>query len=342
MHEHPASPNSLFSPRKLVTQLAGFALGLALLAWVIKRAIDKASDVGPDEPTGWDRLREADPWLIAGLLGCTLLSLVANGALFWVVIRPFAPLKLRHMQLLNLVTSVLNYAPLRAGLIARVAYHLRVDRLGLITIGAWFAAIGFTLVLTLGSVVLATFLRPSFDWLWMLLVAGQLVIGGLLTRMFMRLPIVQKHGRGMHLMLADNGALWGAMALRLVDVAAFAGRMACAVAILDLALSFREILLLSIAAIAASLFPLGRVGYREAGVAAMASILGMNNITAGQSSQLALIESAGEALVNIPLGAACLLWYRARWVAARHNAPDLDQPSADAPAEPIREPVDGE
>ena len=56
------------------------------------------------------------------------------------------------------------------------------------------------------------------------------------------------------------------------------------VAILDLALSFREILLLSIAAIAASLLPLGRVGYREAGVAAMASILGMNNITAGQSS----------------------------------------------------------
>jgi hypothetical protein len=31
---------------------------------------------------------------------------------------------------------------------------------------------------------------------------------------------------------------------------------------------------------------------------------------------LALVESAGEALVFIPLGALALLWYRKRWVGA--------------------------
>ncbi len=219
------------------------------------------------------------------------------------------------MLLLNLVTAVLNYAPFRAGLVARAAYNLRVDRLSLLTIGGWFAAIGYTLVLTLGSIVLATIIRPNFDWIWLALAVGQITIGALLTSSIMGLPFVQRIGKGMDRMLRERTALWGAIGLRIIDVAAFAGRMACAAAILQLPLAFSDVLLLAIVAIGVSLNPLGRFGWREAGVAFFAAYLGMSGDQFNAArSQLALIESAGEAIVAIPLGSLALLWYRSRWV----------------------------
>jgi hypothetical protein len=306
---------SRLSPRQIILQVAGFAIGLALLIWCISKAIQ-------DGGAGWEKLKHADFSLIAGLMACTLVSLVANGALFWIVVRPVHPLRLRHMQYLNLVTSVLNYAPVRAGLIARIAYHLRVDRMSIVLIGGWFAAIGYTLVLTLGAVVTATILRPTFDWLWFVLLAAQLIIGGLLTRVILAVPLAQRVGKGMDRMLREPSALWGAIALRLVDIGAYAGRMACAAAILDLNMTASQVLLLAIAAMAVSLNPLGRVGYREAGVAFFAGLLAMSGeqFEAAQV-QLALIESAGEAMVSIPLGALSLLWYRHRWIHAS-NAPN--------------------
>jgi hypothetical protein len=64
------------------------------------------------------------------------------------------------------------------------------------------------------------------------------------------------------------------------------------------------------------------VGYREAGVAFFAQFLGMSGTDFDAArSQLALVESAGEAIVAIPLGAMALLWYRSRWVNTG-NPPD--------------------
>src|SRR5688572_3352180 len=136
MTESRDDSKSLLSPGKMAMQVLGFALGVALLTWCISEAVKGGGE-------GWSKLRNAPGSLVAGLIGCTVVSLAANGALFWIVVRPVHPLRLGHMQLLNLVTSVLNYAPIRAGLIARVAYHLRVDRMSLMLIGGWFAAIGY-------------------------------------------------------------------------------------------------------------------------------------------------------------------------------------------------------
>ena len=329
---------SLLSTRKLITQLVGFALGLALLGWCISKAIEGGGE-------GWQKLQQANPMLIAGLVGCTLVSLAVNGAIFWIVVRPVHPVRLDHMQYLNLVTSVLNYAPIRAGLIARVAYNLRVDRMPLLLIGGWFTAIGYTLMLTLGAVVMATIISalwhdgaPRFDALWFVLLGAQLAIGGVLTRMILGTPVAQRVGKGMDRMLRQPAALWGAIALRLADVAAYAGRMGCAAAILGLNLSLTQVLLLAIAAIAVSLNPLGRVGYREVGVAFFASYLGMSgeNFDAARN-QLALIESAGEAVISIPLGSVSLLWYRHRWMKAKRTAMtnDLDlKPSSEVSLPP--------
>ena len=314
------SSSSLLPPRKLLAQLLGFALGVGLLIWCIRTAVHNGGE-------GWQRLRDADPLLLAGLVACTLASLTANGAIFWLVIKPIASLRFHHMQLLNLVAAILNYAPVRAGLIARIAYHLRVDQLPVLVLGGWLAAIGYTMLISLTAVLLATILRQHYAWSWLMwasVLGGLLGLLGLLTMAGIALgqqvvgrEMVQRVGKGMHEMLSRPATLWGAIGLRLIDIAGFVGRMACAAAILKLPLSGSQIVLLAVIAMAVSLFPLGRVGYREAGVAFFAQYLGMSGEDfEAARSQLALIESAGEAIVAIPLGALALLWYRKRWIAA--------------------------
>ncbi|MCP3906162.1 MAG: hypothetical protein GY715_21265, partial [Planctomycetes bacterium] len=269
----------------------------------------------------WHRIGDASPWLVAGLAGCSIVSLVVNGTSFWLVARPIRALRLRHMLWLNCAASVLNYAPIRAGMIARVAYHLRVDRFGVLQLAAWFAALGYTLLLTLGAFIATTIIHPDFDLVWVALLAGQLVFGGLLTGAIMGQSVVVRFGRGMDRMLRQPSCLWGAIGLRLLDIGAFVGRMACAAAILDLSLSVGDTLLLGASALALSLNPLGRTGFREIAVAFVASRLAAPDLSAtqldGQMATLALIESAGEALIAIPAGAAALVWYRKRWVGAR-------------------------
>jgi hypothetical protein len=318
-----AAPSEQFlSVRKLLVQVLGFLIGIALLGWCISIAVR-----GGD----WSKIAHASPLLVVGLIVCTLTSFLANGAMFWLVIRPIQHVGFWHMQWLNFVTGILNYAPIRAGLIARVAYHLRVDRMSLLRVGAWLAALAYTLALTLGACIAGTIVWPHLDLIWIAIVGGQLLLGGWLTWAIMGHPLVTRFGRGMDQMLRRPGCLWGAIGLRLVDIGAFVGRMACAAAILDLDLAPTDILLLGFAALALSLNPLGRTGFREMAVAFVASRLIGGDLSSAEvdssMAQLALVESAGEALVAIPAGAACLLWYRRRWrqAGARPSIPDGDE-----------------
>jgi len=311
-------PNAtgLLSPSKIAVQLCGFAVGLALLAWCIKGAIEKG---------GWDRLAEAEVGLVAGMLACTLLSAFLNGTMFWITIRPLKHPGFWNLQWLNFVGNLLNYAPVRLGAIARVLYHLRVDRLSLLQIGSWFAFLGYVLALAVGSCLLATLIRGKIDWLWAVLVLGQMALGGLLTRVIVGNRLLARYGQGVDRIVADHRAVWGAIGLRLADLAAYSGRMAIAMAILGIELPTSHVIILALVALAASLIPFGRLGFREFCVAITAQRLSM--LAADVESnmqQLALVESAGEALVFIPLGTVALLWYRKRWGTAR-SAPDSAQ-----------------
>ena len=305
MTDGNGNETGMLSPAKIAVQLLGFAIGLALLAWCIKGAIEKG---------GWDKLAHANPALVAAMLGCTLLSAFINGSTFWITAQALKPLRFRDMQWLNLVANMLNYAPIRLGALARVLYHLRVDRLGLLQIGGWFAFIGYALALGVGSCLLATLARDRIDWIWAVLVLGQMVLGGLLIRVFVGNRLLARYGQGVERILADRRALWGALGLRLVDLAAYSARMAIAMSILDIVLPTSHVIILALVALAASLIPFGRLGFREFCVWITAQRLSMlAPVVDSNMQQLALVESAGEALIFIPLGAVALLWYRRRW-----------------------------
>ncbi len=296
---------SLMTPRKLLLQLTGFAVGVALLAWIIVKAIEEGD---------WHRIAEANPLLVAGLLGCSLTSAVANGAIFWITVRPLRHLRFWDLQRLNVAANMLNYAPVRLGALSRVLYHLRVDRLSLLQVGAWFSLVLYTLVLCVAACVVATIVRDRVDVIWGLGVAGQIVLGGITLRGMVNLPLVARYGRGIDQMANDRWSLWGALALRMVDLSAFTGRMGIAALILEISLPTAHVVVLAMVALLASLIPFGRVGFREFCVAAAAQRLSMlaGDVEANMN-QLALVESAGEALVFIPLGLMTLLWFRRRW-----------------------------
>jgi Glycosyl transferase family 2 len=303
-----APPPSLWSPRRLITQALGFLIGAGLLWICIDAAIAKGD---------WSRVRDADPLLVAGLAGCTIISLFVNAAIFWVVARPVHPVGFIEMQLLNLVTSVLNYAPIRLGLIARLAYNLRINRMGALTLVAWLAAIAATTLLVLACCMIVTVIHPRIDAAWGLLLLAALPLAGAALRLLARAPFVTRRARGLDHMLHHPASLWGAISLRLIDIAAFSGRMACAAAILQLDFAPQDVILLALTVVVLTMNPLGRFGFREWAVAWFASRFapgGMSDAeVSGTFEQLALVESAGEAIVAIPFGAIALIWYWRRW-----------------------------
>lgn len=297
--------SNLLTPRKILVQVLGWLIGLALLLWVIRGAIEKGD---------WSRLRQADGWLIAALLGCTAVSSILNGTAFWVSIQPLRPVRWRDMQLLNLVANMLNYAPVRLGAFARVAYNMRVDRLSLLQIGAWWAMITYVLFLGVGAWLLATLVRGRIDGIWFAIVIGTMALGGTALWFFSDHPLLVKYGRGSHQLFGDQRALWSLIALRVLDLSAYCGRMAAALAILGLQVSPTQVVMLALVAFATDLVPVGKLGFREWCVSRFAAGMAANQaVDGGVWDQLALVDSAGQALFFIPLGSVALLWYRKRW-----------------------------
>ncbi|HWB20867.1 MAG TPA: hypothetical protein VG711_11245 [Phycisphaerales bacterium] len=304
--EVAAEARSLLTPRKVILQLVGWTLGIVLLVWIIKGAAQKGD---------WSRLRDASPSLVMALLACTVASALFNGTTFFATIQSIRKVSWMDMQLLNVTANALNYAPVRLGAVMRILYSIRIDRLTLLQIGAWFAIIGYLLFLGIGACILASLARSTVDVWWLLLVLGQMVVGVLAAQFFGSFPIVAKYGRGIDKMLADSRGVWIAAALRVLDLAAYTGRMAVALAILDIHIPPTHIVILAVVALASSLTPLGRVGVREFCVAMAAQRLSVHSEI--NFDQLALVESAGEALVYIPTGLVALFWLRKKWKTSR-------------------------
>ena len=314
MSDLPASPEAraLLAPRKLIIQLVGFAVGIGLLVWIIRNAV--RSDAVREEL--WERIANADPRLVAALLGFTLVSVLLNGTSFWVTIQPIKPVRFWDLQRINVLANMLNYAPVRLGAIARVLYHVRVDGLSILQVAAWFMLLGGVLVLGIGSCVAATIVHAQVDWIWFSLVAALMVLGALVGRIIAGRPIIVRYGRGLDRMASDARSLWSAVALRCADLGALTGRMAVAAAILDIDLTMGRVVVLAMVALAASLVPFGRLGIKEAMVAATGHMLvGGVEANLNHMSQLALVESAGAILVYVPVGRLALPWFRRRWQA---------------------------
>lgn len=302
------NPPGMPSGMKLVVQLLGFAIGIVLVAWCVKTALE-----GGEE--GWRRVREADPMLLFAMIATSVGSQLANGALFWTTVRPVRKERFWVLQGVNFTSGLLNYAPVRIGMLSRFVYHMRVDRMKFLFLVGWFAIVSVAMVAVMGAALGATLLRPRLDLVWMLAFVAPLAAFVGLAPFFATLPLVTRFTRGGERMLASRGWLTAGLALRAIDLAMWTARIALAAEILGLELGGGDLLIIAVAALVVAMNPLGRIGFREAAVSVLAGYLATP--TDGQSldatfSQLAIIESVAEAAAVIPCGlVAAAWWFRA-------------------------------
>lgn len=306
---------------KIALQVVGFLIGCALVAWCIQRGFAKGSD-------GLDKLRSADPMLVVALLGATLGSIICSGFTFWTVARPIRRFSVIEMQAVNLMASLFNYAPVRLGLFLRCVFHWRVERMPALDIGAWIAGVAIVTLGSIGSALAAGLVQIpagrrelALDWMWFATYAACIVAGSALTLAIGRAPVLRRYLKGAERVLTSPRALGESLAFRTVDLSMWSLRMWAASKIVGVTLSPAQAAMLAAVAILGAGNPLGRIGWREALVALVAPYV----ITGAKSkdeldmltSQLALLESAGEAAITIPLGFFGAIWC---WRAMRSAA----------------------
>ena len=199
MPEHSAPLPSTSRVRRII-DLIGFLVGIGLLTWLIVIAVRDGD---------WQQVMEADRRLLAGLVGCTVLSAVLTGATFWVTVRPVKRLGFMELQGVNLVASMLNYAPVRLGMLSRFAWHMRVDAMRLLDILAWFASVAVLIAAGLVICSVATLLEPGVGAFWWILILLGTLGAGFVLGLVPRIPFVRKHGRGVDQILASGSARWG-------------------------------------------------------------------------------------------------------------------------------------
>ncbi len=311
--EHSVPPlvsnNDKNSTRKLFLQASGFVLGLALVAWCVWGATK--------DPEGWKNLRQASGASLIGLLLCSLGSIIVSGLTFWIAARPVQPLRVQDQQWINALASMLNYAPIRIGMFVRAAYAMKVDHFSAVELVAWFASLAFTFVIALVAITAGTLAWMQFGaWTFFPILILIAALGGFSARWCATRAMVQRRAQGLERLITNPAALWGSILLHIVDLFFATGRVFLAIHILGIQLNLAQTLLVSMASFAASLNPLGRLGFREAAVAFTAAALSIGGVADMENKfqTLAVIESAGEALVAIPIGMLALhpIWKRFR------------------------------
>ena len=314
---------------KLGLQLLGFIIGAGLLVMIVRNAMQSDQ---------WGEILDRiSPELLAGFILCTLVSVVVNGAIFWTTLRPVRKESFLALQWVNLTATFLNFSPIRLGIVSRIIYHVRVDRLKVLFILGWFFAIIVSIMLVLGSATLATIITQKINWLWAALTIGLLACSILIVPPLCRFPFILRRTRGGERMITDRPTLTTGIILRVIDLAAFAGRIWLATIVVDAGLSGSDVLLIAVAAVLVNMNPLGRLGFRELAVAWLAKLLADGQAAGAdaaakldaQFSQLSLVESAAEILVVIPLGLLATIW----WIVQVRRGPKpatVDSPAEDA------------
>lgn len=322
--------------RRLVFQLVGFAIGLLLVGWCVKGALS-----GGEE--GWERIRSASPWLVVAMIGTSLGSQLANGALFWTTIRPVRRERFWVLQGVNFTSGLLNYAPVRIGMLSRVIYHLRVDRMKILLLMAWFGTVSLAMLAVMGAAFGATIIHPSLDPLWLAIFTVPLLALVAGAPLLFRLPLLagplERFIPGSLPMLTHRGWLSAGLMLRTIDLWMWTARIAIAAKILGIELGSGDLLIIAVAALVVAMNPLGRIGFREAAVSLLAGYLATP--TDGEAldatfKQLAIVESVAEAAAVIPCGlVAAVWWYRAvrrtpKESADQSSVSRSDDPTSDA------------
>lgn len=315
-------------------RLVALALGVLLLAaaiWALVsqgQALDRAwAEITTRASTGG--------WGASGLL-CPLALLIvlpignwlATAGQFWAVMGRYAPVGYREMLCLIGGSWLMNYLPLKPGLLGRLAYHRAINGVPLST-GVWAWALGLAAgVMGVVTVTGAGAAASAMGWLGPSLVdttaggagpgAGRpeaVALAGLLgacaavmaVGAIIAARVEARRGMG-----SASALLWrlvAAAGFKWLDVACAAGRAWAALSLVGYPVDIGTALLVAIVSQAVGLLPVP-LGVREWAVGLTVSALpvlvsgwsGGVLERAGPGLAAELVSRAGELLVAIPAG----------------------------------------
>ena len=315
----PPRPPARMRPARLALQLAGFAIGLALLWWAIRSAF-----TSPAQRAQLERMFHLPWWQVAALVGLSAATVALDGLVFRAVLAPLRVLRKRDLVAVAGVCSALSYLPFKMSMLFRILYHRRRDGLSVLTIGSWILAAAAVLLASLLPVALAgALVKPGPLW-WCAALGGTVgcaLAGHLLarvlakdtTRGFVARMATSAGARGLERflagsafgrlwagvhMLADPRALLVSMALRTLIVACQGLRFYLAARWLGVDLPVEHALVAGSAYnLLQAVAPTGVGGLREWGASGALAMLGTPGMMA-----VALAVTAAEAATNLTMG----------------------------------------
>jgi hypothetical protein len=183
----PKDPDRAERVRLPVAKVLGYLVALGLLAaslWYALRG---------QRPEDWQVLLSADPGLLVGLVAAVIVStLLLPGLQFWLVTAPFVttrPLGFWVITGISAGSQLLNYTPLKAGLIRRIGYlrlfHGVGYRAALISNALLLALVAAACVITL----LLTLWLPDFGIVWLTLCGFALLLVAMILLPLLRATV---------------------------------------------------------------------------------------------------------------------------------------------------------
>jgi len=319
-------PESLAArPRRRWARWVGYGLAIALLIASIWFAV-REGDFAP-------LLRAPSGWVVLLLVATALSAVGFNGLVFWLVNRPFTdparPLRLHEMQGLLAASALLNYTPIKAGLVGRVAYLKRRHGIGYGAQVLIHAMIAGAMLASYFCVLGATLWRPRLDGLWWAATAAG-VVGFALVGAVVVHWVLPRHRRDAgeagrrHSFAWTAAHLAGWIAVSLVNVFVTAGRWWVVGRIMDERIAPDAALLMSVTHNLSAVLPANGLGMREWLIGVLFGGAAPGNFVA-----ISLIDRAAEAIVLIALGLLSIWWLRRRGLQLDADAESVD--ATDAP-----------
>ncbi len=316
---------------RVLVQVIGFLVSLGALGWAVSVALKE------ENRAQLENLQNASVGQVMALVGLSFASVAINGLIFWAVIRPVHSIRATDVISTNAIATFLAYLPFKVSLIARVAIHSKRDGVAVLTIGAWFAAVGVLMLAVLGPMALMSFLLKEVNVLWWAGVVGSVAVGvgvlivlarvfygdrgvrrigsvGFLKGLTERKSFAKLHA-GFDMVACPSSSVVAGV-LRMVDVLAFAGRFLVAAAVLGLPISGSDALLLgSVYFMIGVLSPFGMLGTREAGTIGAAALFGVSSAAIGDGgggpiAAAVVFVTAVEAVVNLGCAGFGVAWLR--------------------------------
>jgi len=349
--EFPGTPSK--APRsglRLVVQVVGFLIGIALLGWCVRLALSAENREALQE------LTNAPPGSLMALLGLSVVGVVANGLIFWGSLMPVRQLRALDVIGVNALATFLANLPFKIGLLARIAIHNRRDGVPMAMIFGWFGAVTASLVLVSSSLFAVGALRGVLgEWtiaaalLLLVVQAGVMVaiakrlsgdaghrrlsrvlgrLGGKRALRLTRSQVVRELHMGLD-MLASARWVAFVVAFRVVDFASQAWRWVVAGELVDKDISATDgILIAGGHFLAGALSPVGMLGFREGAAMGTAELLGLES---REFAPIALLTAGSELVVVIAASGLAIAWLRLdRMLRPRDGSPQDRTPGSPA------------